>query len=128
MKGFLVFLLIVSIFVNAFLLLFERTPQEVIYEKIPTAEMNQIREIAIACGTNPAKVSNMSAKEMLSDIKSTLLNAEPYYGAVLIDKELSTVQAYLNNKKEILKIIEFQNKYLSDLKGKRILLLPANGK
>lgn len=128
MKGFLVFLLIVSIIANVFLLMFERKPQEVTIEKIPATEMNQIREIAIACGANPAQASNMSSKEMLSDIKSFLMNAEPFYGSVLEGKDLSTVQSYLNDQKNLLKTIEGQNKFLSNLKGKRILVLPQEKK
>lgn len=124
MKGFLVFLLIVSIIANVFLLMFERKPQEVTIEKIPAAEMNQIREIAIACGANPAQVNNTSIQELLSDIKGFLMNAEPFYESVLEGKDLSTVQSYLNDQKNLLKTIEGQNKFLSNLKGKRILVLP----
>ena len=122
-KGFLVFLLIVSVIVNVFLLMFERKPEEKTIEKIPAGEMNQIREIAVACGTDPAQTSNMSAKEMLSDIKGVVLSAEPCYVSVLADKELVTIRDYLNYKRDILKVIESQNKYLLELKGKKVLIL-----
>lgn len=123
-KGFLVFLLIVSVVANVFLLMFERKPQEKTIEKMPAAEMNQIREIAIVCGTDPAQASNMSSKEMLSDIKSVLMNAEPFYGTVLKEKDLKIVRSYLNDQGKLLKAIDSQNKFLSSLEGKRILVLP----
>ena len=127
-KGFLVFLLIVSVIVNVFLLMFERKPEEKIIEKIPAADMNQIREIAVACGTNPAQASNASPKELLSDIKSVLMDAEPFYGTVLQEKDLQIVRSYLNDQGQLLKAIERQNKFLLGLKGKRILVLPQDYK
>lgn len=123
-RGFLVFLLIVSVAANVFFLLFEKKPREIFIEKMPIAEMNQIKEIAIICGGDSASGSNMSCKAMLFDIKSALSSAEAFFGSVLDEKDLKTVRSYLNDQRKLLKTIEVQNKFLSDLKGKRILVLP----
>ena len=129
MKGFLAFLLVVSVIFNVFLLLFERKPPVVPpANEIPAEEMKQIHEIAIACGIDPSKVGSMSSKEMLSDIKGLLLNAEPDYGETLNETDLGTVRSYLNNKKTILQTIETQNKYLTTLHGKRVLILSPGNK
>lgn len=129
MKGFLALLLVVSVIFNVFLLMFERKPPVVEPEKeIPREEMKQIHEIATACGIDPSKVGSMSAKEILSDIRGMLLNAEPYYGDTLNEAELGTVRSYLNNKKTILQTIETQNKYLMTFHGKRVLILSTGNK
>ncbi len=129
MKGFLVVLLMISVIANVFFLMFERSPEPPPDNgKVPEAEMKQIREIAIACGAVPESVTNMSAKEMLSDIKSVMLDAEPFYCELLQDNDLTTLRNYLNHKKSILTTIENQNKYLSELKGKKILVFPQGNK
>lgn len=126
MKGLLTVLLIASVLLNLFLLAFEKAPVEKIVKEIPAEEMKQIRELAVICGKNPDKANRMSAMEMLSDIRMFMSNAEPHYVPVLEKKELDIVRGFLITEKAELKIVEAQNKYLADMKGKKIIILPEN--
>ena len=118
----IIVILVVSLLINVFFLIFARSPKTIVKEIIPAAEKKQIQEIAQICGSKAANNENTSVKELLFDIHHTILNTESCYEPVLNKKDLKTIKSYLNNKPEIIKTIEKQNKFISGLKGKKFII------
>lgn len=125
MKIALVFLLVLSVFLNVLQLGVQKKPEAV--PGLPETEMNQVKEIAILCGVPAASVNSTSAKELLSDTKMFLLNGEPYCGAALSRDDWKVLEKYLYNKTELLDALKKQDKFLNSLRGKRILVMPDAG-
>lgn len=125
MKGILTCLLVISVGVNVFLLTTQKKTEVV--QIIPEAEMSQVKEIAILCGVSANVVNSTSAKELLSDTKMFLLNTELYNGPVLSPEDRKIIEGYLYNNSKVLNAVKKQNRFLSTLAGKRILIMPSPG-
>ena len=124
-KILLISLLALSVLVNIFLVVIGlKSVKEIKYE-IPSDEMQLIRRIAIACGTNEAKAKQMSANEMLSDAEAFIKGAESCDAAVFTKEELTLLDSYLNDQKMMLDKVKRQNAFVESLKGQRFLICPA---
>ena len=125
MKVVLAVSLVLSVLLNIFLIVIGLKPVKEIRYEFPSEEMQLIRQLAVACGTDEAKAKQMSANEMLSDAESFIKGAEPCHIPVFTKEEITLLDSYLNDQKIILAKVKQQNAFVETLKGQRYLICPA---
>ena len=125
MKVLLSVLLVLSVLLNIYLVVIGLKPVKEVKYEIPSEEMQLIRQIAVACGTDESKASQMSANEMLSDTKTFIKGAETCPAAAFTKEELTILDNYLRNRKDLLAKVKQQNDLVESLKGQRYFICPT---
>lgn len=124
-NGFIVFLLIVSLIVNAVLLLGRNqtgTARD-IQPTPPTVDMSQLRTIALKCGVDESKVDSSNANELLAEIKIKFNEADGYYGELLNENDMKRFDRLLSGEDKYIKILREQFVFMQKIKGKDIIIL-----
>ncbi len=124
MKGFLAFLLIISLIINA-MLIFDRnqTDSDEVIQQPPTVDISQLRTIAQKCGVDESKVDSFNANELLTEIKIKFNESNSFYGETLNEDEIKRVELILFGEDKLLKILREQFEFLKTIKGKDIIIL-----
>ncbi len=127
MKGFLAFLLIVSLIVNAVFIYNHNIPNTESNTSndlhIQRIDISQLRTIALRCGVDDSKVDRMNADELLTEIKIKFNESNGYYGELLNEDEIKRVLKFLYGEDKYINILKEQFVFMQKIKGKDLIIL-----
>ena len=124
MKGFLVFLLIVSIVINVVLIgekYFNYPKHDDSINNEQTIDIEQLRKLAKKFGMK--EINSYTANDLLNEIIILSQNGEVYNGDNLSDEEIKKIEGLLYGKDSIIQTIKNQDNFLRKINGKEILIL-----
>lgn len=126
MKGFLAFLLLISLIVNA-VFIFGKSVTEPISggngDSSQAISIEKLRSIALKCGVSSEKADKMDAEQLLTEINIKFNDSVGFYGDSLSSEELKKVEGLLYGENKIIGILKAQNEFSQKVQGKDIIIL-----
>lgn len=131
-SGCLVILLIVSVFVNIFLIgcnkVFtkdsgkESLPIAVSQGNEQSVDIQVLRELAMVCGVK--NTLNMGPLALISEMRVQLGNKQRFYGKTLSEQEQKTLQGLLADDPALLSKINSYDAFIQKINGKSFVIVP----
>ena len=126
MKGFLAFLLIISLIVNAVLICGKSVTEPITGgngNSSQTISTEKLRSIATKCGVSSESADKMDAEQLLTEINIKFNESVGYYGNSLSDEEFKKVEDLLYGEDKIIAVIKAQDAFVQKIHGKDIVIL-----
>ena len=126
MKGFLAFLLIISLIVNAVLICGKSVTEPITGgngNSSQTISTEKLRSIATKCGVSSESADKMDAEQLLTEINIKFNDSVGYYGNSLSGEEFKKVEDLLYGEDKIIAVIKAQDAFVQKIHGKDIVIL-----
>lgn len=125
MKGFLAFLLIISLIVNS-VFFFGKFVTEPIHggndNSSQTISIEKLRAIALKCGVSSENADKMDAEQLLTEINIRFNDSVVFYGNSLSGEDLKRIEDVFYGDK-INDVLKEQNAFIQKVQGKDIIIL-----
>ena len=126
MKGFLAFLLLISLIVNAVFILGKSVTEPITGgngNSFQAISMEKLRSIALKCGVSSEKADKMDVEQLLTEINIKFNDSIGFYGNSLSGDEFKKVEDLLYGEDKIIGILKAQNEFIQKVQGKDIMIL-----
>lgn len=126
MKGFLAFLLIISLIVNAVLICGKSVTEPITDDtgnSSQTISTEKLRSIATKCGVSSESADKMDAEQLLTEINIKFNDSVGYYGNSLSGEEFKKVEDLLYGEDKIIGVLKAQDAFIQKVQGKDIIIL-----
>ena len=126
MKGFLAFLLFISLIVNAVLICAKYVTEPITGgdgNPSQTISTEKLRSIATKCGVSSERADKMDAEQLLTEINIKFNDSIGYYGNSLSGEDLKKIEDLLYGEEKIISIIKAQDTFIQKIQGKDIIIL-----
>ena len=87
-------------------------------------EKSELKKLARECGIPDEKINNLSALQLIDEIKMTINNSNSYYGGILSDSEKKAVKALFSREPKTIKTINEYDAFIKKVNGRKIIILP----
>lgn len=126
MKGFLAFLLIISLILNVVLICGKSVTEPITGgsgNSSQTISTEKLHSIVTKCGVSSECADKMDAEQLLTEINIKFNDSVGYYGNSLSGEEFKKVEDLLYGEDKIIGVLKAQNAFIQNVQGKDIIIL-----
>lgn len=126
MKGFLAFLLVISLILNIVLICGKSVTESITDgngNSSQTISTEKLRSIATKCGVSSERADKMDAEQLLTEINIKFNDSVGYYANSLSDEEFKKAEDLLYGEDKIIGVLKAQNAFTQKVQGKDIIIL-----
>lgn len=87
-------------------------------------EKRELQKLARKVGVPESKIQTLSATGLIYEIRGVLDRPNNFYGETLSDEQRDALNIRISNTSKIRDIVMEYDKYLKQIKGKNVIILP----